>query len=341
MQECEIDLFIDLNSYSSTQRLPLLLAPVAPITAAWFNLYATSGLPGIDLVIGDREVVRAEEESEYTERVACLPGSYLTFQVGHRAPPIGPPPCEANGYVTLGSLVSQYKLTDIVLDDWAAILRRADRSRLLLGNRALQSTCNREYLLEQFAQRGIDAERIGFLPPAEHYEFLSYYNQIDLALDAYPYNGGTTTMEAIWQGVPVLTFDGDRWAVRHSRRWLLSDDARDIAIAPDGTAWIATAAGISAIRTKKMTLADKADHYLKIARARHVRPPGFVQKASLQAEGDLSTACSIARPAYGSTHSTANGGRWMSCGRCMHAGKRSPSCRRNCTGARTSRCGAR
>lgn len=88
----------------------------------------------------------------------------------------------------------------------------------------------------------------------------------------------------------VARFDGDGWAVRHSRRWLLSDDARDIAIASDGTAWVATSRGVSAIRTKKMTLADKADHYLKIARARHVRPPGFVQKASLQAEGDLSTA---------------------------------------------------
>ena len=244
VRECEIDLLIDLNSYSSTQRLPLLLAPVAPITAAWFNLYATSGLPGIDLVIGDREVVRAEEESEYTERVVCLPGSYLTFQVGHRAPPIGPPPCAGHGYVTFGSLVSQYKLTDIVLDDWAAILRRAESSRLLLGNRALRSTCNREYLQQQFADRGIDVERIGFLPPAEHYEFLNHYNRIDVALDAYPYNGGTTTMEAIWQGVPVLTFDGDRWASRTSQTLLRRTHLAEF-VAADRRAYVETAAAIA------------------------------------------------------------------------------------------------
>ncbi len=245
IQECEIDLLIDLNSYSSTRRLPLFLEPVAPITAAWFNLYATSGLPGLDLVIGDREVVRPEEEDQYTERVACLPGSYLTFEVGHRAPPIGPPPCGSNGYVTFGSLVSQYKLTHVVLDAWAEILRRAGSSRLLLGNRALQSTCNREYVQQQFADRGIGPEQLAFLPPAEHYEFLNYYNQFDVALDAFPYNGGTTTMEAIWQGVPVLTFDGDRWASRTSQTLLRRTHLADF-VAADATAYVETAVAIAA-----------------------------------------------------------------------------------------------
>ena len=244
VQECEIDILIDLNSYSDTSRLPLFLEPVAPVTAAWFNLYATSGLPGLDLVIGDREVVRPEEESEYTERVVCLPGSYLTFEVGHRAPPIGPPPCEANGFVTFGSLITQYKLTHVVLDAWAEILRRAESSRLVLGNRAIQSPCNREYLLRQFTDRGIAGERLTFLGPAEHYEFLNYYNQIDVALDAFPYNGGTTTMEAIWQGVPVLTFDGDRWASRTSQTLLRRTHLADF-VAANRQSYIDTAVAIA------------------------------------------------------------------------------------------------
>lgn len=86
----------------------------------------------------------------------------------------------------------------------------------------------------------------------------------------------------------VARFDGGRWSLRHSRRWLLSDEARDVAIGPDRTAWVATAAGVDAIRRKEMTLAQKADYFLELLRARHLRPPGLVGPAVLAAPGDLS-----------------------------------------------------
>ncbi len=244
IRECQIDILIDLNGYSASDRLALLLEPVAPVVAAWFNMYGTSGLRGIDWIIGDREVIRESEETEYTERVACLPGSYLTFEVGHRAPPIVSPPCTTARQFTFGSLVAQYKITAPVLDAWADILRQTDNSRLVLANRALQSTCNREYVWRQFADRGIASERIVLLPPAEHYEYLSYYDQIDLALDAFPYNGGTTTMEAIWQGVPVLTFDGDRWASRTSQTLLRRTHLADF-VAAGPREYIETAVAIA------------------------------------------------------------------------------------------------
>lgn len=240
MREVEIDILIDLNAYSSADRLALFLDPPAPVVAAWFNMYATSGLGGFDLIIGDREVVRPEEEAAYTERVVCLPGSYLTFEVGHRAPPVQPPPCRRNGHFTFGSLVSQYKLTPVVLDAWAEILKQVDASRLVLGNRALQSTCNQDYLAARFADRGIARERLTFLPPADHYAFLDYYSQIDLALDAFPYNGGTTTTEAIWQGVPVLAIDGDRWAARTSQTLLRRTHLGEF-VAPSRQRYIQTA----------------------------------------------------------------------------------------------------
>lgn len=240
IRDCQIDVLIDLNSYSKADLLPLFVEPLAPVVLAWFNLYATSGLPGIDAVVGDREVVRPEEEGEYTERVICLPGSYLTFEVGHRAPPVTPPPCESKGHFTFGSLIAEYKLTNVVLDDWAEILRRVPSSRLVLANRALKSACNREYSAKQFADRGVQPEQVEFLPPAEHYEYLDYYSRIDLALDAYPYNGGTTTMEAIWQGVPVLTFDGDRWASRTSQTLLRRTHLADF-VAADRRAYVQTA----------------------------------------------------------------------------------------------------
>jgi predicted O-linked N-acetylglucosamine transferase (SPINDLY family) len=113
-------------------------------------------------------------------------------------------------------------LTGEVYDAWSRILVRVPEARLALGNRALGSTENRRHVAEQFQRRSVDRERIEFLSPGPHTEFLRHYDRIDLALDAFPYNGGTTTSEAIWQGVPVIALDGDRWASRTSKSLLVA-----------------------------------------------------------------------------------------------------------------------
>lgn len=231
VQSLGIDVLVDLNAFSATQRLGLFLRPPAPLTVAWFNLYATSGLPGLHAIIGDRSVVRAGEERWFTERVICLPLSYLAFDVTHPVPALCPPPCRQAGHITFGSLVSQYKITAPVLDAWASILRETAPSQLVLANSELRSPHNREDLLQRFRDRGVSAERIRFLPPAPHLEFLGHYNAIDVALDAFPYNGGTTTTEALWQGVPVLTPRGDRWAGRTSESLLRSAGLADFVTA--------------------------------------------------------------------------------------------------------------
>ncbi len=237
IREQSLDILIDLNGYSVPSRLGLWTTRLARVTAAWFNMYATSALPGLDWIIGDEHVIRPDEEAFYSERVARLPQSYLSFAVDHAAPDIVPPPCLQNGFVTFGSLVSQYKITPEVLDAWSTILERAKPSRLVLANRAMNAECNRDFLMAELTRRGVHPDRITLLPPADHFEFLKYYNRIDLALDAFPYNGGTTTTEALWQGVPVLCFDGDRWASRTSVS-LLADSHLPEFIARDRQAWI-------------------------------------------------------------------------------------------------------
>ncbi len=222
IREQQLDIVVDLNGYSVTSRLEVLMSRLSPVTVAWFNMYATSGLPGIDWIIGDEFVVRPEEERFYSEKVCRLPQSYLSFIVEHHAPEVSPPPCLCSGRFSFGSMVSQYKITPAVLDAWSEILKRTPGSQLVMANRALEKTANRDYLIRRFLERGVDSERIRLLRPAEHFEYLKYYDQIDIALDSFPYNGGTTTTEAIWQGVPVLTFDGDRWASRTSRTLLMN-----------------------------------------------------------------------------------------------------------------------
>ncbi|MEM9589096.1 MAG: hypothetical protein AAGA03_17575, partial [Planctomycetota bacterium] len=169
-----------------------------------------------------------------------LPQSYLTFQVTHDAPEVVDPPVMDNGFITFGSLVTLYKMTVPTLDAWADILLAVDDSRLLLGNADLDSETTRDYVRARFDDRGVNASRLIFRGKAEHRQFLSYYNEIDIALDAFPYNGGTTTMEAIWQGVPVITFLGDRWASRTSASLLQGTHLQSF-VADDRDGYVAQA----------------------------------------------------------------------------------------------------
>jgi predicted O-linked N-acetylglucosamine transferase (SPINDLY family) len=102
------------------------------------------------------------------------------------------------------------------------ILRAVPAARLHVGNPSLDEESNRAELLRRLARRGVAAERVTLSGRAEHYDFLAGYAGVDIALDTFPYNGGTTTTEALWQGVPVLTTNGDRWAGRTSRSLLLA-----------------------------------------------------------------------------------------------------------------------
>lgn len=211
-----IDVLIDLNGYSDPKRLAVLLRHPAPVVIGWFNMYATTGMRAFDYLIGDRHVVLPEEEQDYRERILRVPGSYLTFDVAYPVPEVAPAPCIANGHLTFGSLCSRYKITPEVVQAWSEILKRCPTARLVLRNGGLNDASERDYLLRQFATRDIDPERIQMLGGASHREFLETYARIDIALDTFPYNGGTTTTEAIWQGVPVIAYSGPTWASRTS-----------------------------------------------------------------------------------------------------------------------------
>ncbi len=210
VEQAGIDILVDLNGYSATQRLGLFALRPAPIQVAWFNMYATSGMNCYDYLVGDAVVMPPEEEEFYSEAIHRVPGSYLTFEVAYAVPDVTPPPCLVNGYITFGSLAPQYKITREVIEAWREILRRVPNSRLLIKNSVLGSSANREFVARLLP------ERVQLEGPADHYAFLEAYSRIDIALDTFPYNGGTTTTEAIWQGVPVIAFHGDRWVGRTS-----------------------------------------------------------------------------------------------------------------------------
>ena len=244
IEEVQIDLLVELNGYCKPPRLGLFALRAAPVQVAWFGMFATSGLSELDYLVGDRHVIPDQEESFYTEQVVRVPGSYLTFEVGYPVPDISPLPCLAAGFLTFGCLAPQYKITTEVIEAWSRILNASPTSRLVLKNVVLEQPAARDFVRSQFARFSIASDRLDLEGPAEHYAFLERYAGIDVALDTFPYNGGTTTMEALWQGVPVLCFAGDRWASRISASLLREAGLAEF-VAPDLELYIAQAVALA------------------------------------------------------------------------------------------------
>ena len=234
-----IDVLVDLNGYSLAGRLGVFPYRPARFQLGWFNMFATTGVPGMDALVGDAAAIPPAEEPHYRERILRVPGSYLAFQVPYPTPGITPLPWLAKNAPTLGCLGSAYKQTRETLDAWAAILRAVPLARLHIANPNLDDNANRADLLGRLTARGVAAERVTMSGRAEHFDFLRGYDGIDVALDSFPYNGGTTTTEALWQGVPVLTTEGDRWAGRTSRSLLLAAGLGDW-VTPDLAGFVAT-----------------------------------------------------------------------------------------------------
>lgn len=216
IESSRIDLLVDLNGYSSMRRLPLIALRPAPVIAGWFNMYATSGMNCYDYLIGDDCVIPPDEEKFYSEKILRVPGSYLTFETGYPVPPVSNRLRRDDRAITFGCLASQYKITNQVIAAWCDILNQVPGSLLILANAALRSEENQRFVSRLFEKSGIDRARVLLRGGLDHYQFLEIYDEIDIALDTFPYNGGTTTTEAIWQGAPVVTFAGDRWVSRTS-----------------------------------------------------------------------------------------------------------------------------
>lgn len=255
IRKAGIEVLIDLNGYSAPQRLGIFMHKPARSIVGWFNSFATSGVRAFSHIIGDAEVIPAPEERFYTERVLRVTGSYLAFSVLYPVPRVVPPPCPRNRYLTFGCLAPQYKITPVVTDAFARILRGAPSSRLLLKSSFLGDQGNRTSIIERFSRKGVAPERLLLEGPDEHYKFLKAYGRVDVALDTFPYNGGTTTMEALWQGVPVLTFSGDRWVGRISQSLLCAAGLRDW-VEPSLDAYIRRAIDLAQATGTPRLLAD-------------------------------------------------------------------------------------
>jgi len=205
-----VDILIDLAGHTSGNRLGIFARRAAPVQVTYLGYPATTGLGEIDYRLTDAWADPVGiAEAHYAERLYRLPQGFLCYRPPASAPAVVASPAAAKGFVTFGSFNNLAKLTDRTIADWATVLSRVPESRLVLKSRPLGDDGTRERIAARFAAHGIGAERLnllGRLASAESH--LAAYGQIDIALDTYPYNGTTTTCEALWMGVPVLTIAG-------------------------------------------------------------------------------------------------------------------------------------
>ncbi|HPT51594.1 MAG TPA: tetratricopeptide repeat protein [Accumulibacter sp.] len=258
-----MQVLLDLSGHTAHNRLPVFAWRPAPVQASWLGYFATTGLTEMDYLLADPQVVPAGEEADFSETVWRLPETYLCFT----PPAVGldldvrPLPARDGRAITFGCFNNLAKLNDAVLDVWARVLLAVPGSRLLLKTALLDEENARRTTLGRFAQRGIAAERVLCEGRSPRAELLAAYHRVDIALDPFPYPGGTTSVEALWMGVPVLTRRGDRFLSRVGETiarnagladWIARDDDGYVALAAAHSHDLAALAGLRAALRERL-----------------------------------------------------------------------------------------
>jgi len=213
-----IDILVDLHGHTGDTFLPAFARKPAPVQVSWLGYPNTTGLRQIDYRISDEYTEPSGIAEQYsTERIYRLEEGFHSFYMPRGASDVQEAPCIRNGYITFGSFNNSSKINPGVMHAWAEILKRVPQSRLYIKNRGYMHEPTREFVYEQFEKLGVSRERITIVSHAKTVaDHLDHYHQVDIALDTFPYNGTTTTVEAFYMGVPVVAYSGDRHAARVS-----------------------------------------------------------------------------------------------------------------------------
>jgi predicted O-linked N-acetylglucosamine transferase (SPINDLY family) len=201
-----IDVLVDLTMHMSNGRPLVFARKPAPVQIAWLAYPGTTGMDAIDYRLSDPRLDPAGFDAHYIERTLRLPDSFWCYDPLTDALPINALPVLERGHLTLGCLNNPCKLTDRTLELWSGVLRALPAAGLLL---MVPEGRHRRRLTERLAARGIDPARVDFVSFRPRIDYLRTYGCIDFALDTFPYNGHTTSLDAFWMGVPTVTRVGE------------------------------------------------------------------------------------------------------------------------------------
>jgi predicted O-linked N-acetylglucosamine transferase (SPINDLY family) len=246
MEADRIDVLVDLSGHTEAHRLGLLASRAAPVQAHYLGFFATTGVKAIDYWIGDPVVTPPTADDQFSETVWRLPRVWVSYDPPADAPT--PRRDAPDGFVRLGGFNAFAKHTPATFDLWAEILRSVPEARLLMKTKELANPAARAGVIAAFEQRGVAADRLELFDIAATVDWkahMAFYSRVDVALDPVGgLGGGTTTCDALWMGVPVVTLAGDRPASRMSASMLDAIGAPELVThSPEG--YVRTAAALA------------------------------------------------------------------------------------------------
>tara|TARA_Y100000768_G_scaffold113420_1_gene83603 strand:+ start:237 stop:1934 length:1698 start_codon:yes stop_codon:yes gene_type:complete len=213
IQDKEIQILFDLVGYTNSKRLEIFNSRVSFIQISWLAYCNTTGFDTVDYLLADKNTIHENEQNLYSEKIIYLPHIWNVHSGFHYDRQFNKLPSLNKKKFTLGSLNNFTKISDEVIEVWSKILKKIDNSNLILKS---SNFCDPDIIIDKFKSHGVDSKviiynKIDFL---KHEDHLNLYKKIDLCLDTFPYNGVTTTFEALWMNVPVLVLKGDNFLSR-------------------------------------------------------------------------------------------------------------------------------
>lgn len=226
-----IDILIDLSGHTGRSRLAVFAWKPAPVQVSWLGYFSTTGLRAMDYFIADPYTLPASEDAYFVEKIWRLPETRLCFTKPDVDITVNALPALANNHITFACFNNVSKVTDAVLQTWARIIWGTPRSRLFVKAQVVGEVDQRRQLVGRLVSFGIDEDRLILEDFGQRSEYFAAHHRVDIALDTFPYPGGTTTAEALWMGVPVLTMEGKSFLARQGHGLLTNAGLTD---------WIAT-----------------------------------------------------------------------------------------------------
>lgn len=211
-----IDILVDLAGHTSDNRLPMLARKPAPVQVTWIGYPNTTGLTAVDYRLTDAQAdPEGQTEQWHSETLVRLPDCFLCYAPPADCPEITALPVGEAGRITFASFNNLSKINEQVVRVWAEILHRLPTACLLIKGSLANDQSLHERLLRMFVGQGIERERIVLAQRKGAFiEHMALYGEVDIALDTFPYNGATTTCEALWMGAPVVALAGEMHAGR-------------------------------------------------------------------------------------------------------------------------------
>jgi protein O-GlcNAc transferase len=257
VREDKIDILVDLAGHIAGNRLGAFARKPAPVQVSYIGYQNTTGMSAMDYRLTDAWSDPPASDAFYTEQLVRLDGSFFCY-LPALTPDLPSLPALSNGYVTFGSFNHFAKVTPQVLDTWATLLAHLPDSRLSLLAPASETLKLR--VLDAFARRGVDAQRVDLHSRQPYERYLQAISRVDIALDPFPFNGHTTTCDCLWMGVPVVSLAGESYASRFGSSALVTLGLQEL-VASDVDQYVSIASALAADREKlaqlRATLRDR------------------------------------------------------------------------------------